>query len=396
MSPGTEPGSERATARIGTSGYEYDHWVGPFYPDALPRDRRFEHYSSRFDTVEINSTFYGLPGAETFDAWRERAPGGFVYALKFSHYGTHLKHLKNSRDTIGNFLERARRLRNHLGPILVQLPPNWGVDPDRLQAFLASTPRDVRWTLELRDPSWLCEDVYALLRDAGAALCVHDMIEDHPREVTADWVYLRYHGDGYAGGYSHQKLTADARRIASHLEQGRDVYAYFNNDAGGHAVEDAANLRRYLRRRLSEESRVAADGCASISGCAGGSGCGRPIEKIEVVGRPTYLCPHEQPLSRGLLLRAARDDGCGRGLARTARGRRPARDRRHPRTPGSRLGLERRRPLPRMGHGGGLFVPCADRVCRRVSIDRLAGNVHAEPRTQEAHQLGQVCLVAHV
>lgn len=245
---GTGPG-RRGHLRVGTSGYLYDHWAGIFYPASLPKRSWFQHYAGEFDAVEINNTFYGLPGAETFDAWRDRAPRGFLYALKFSRYATHMKHLKAPEDTIGNFLEGARRLKAHLGPILVQLPPRWHVDVDRLRGFLESAPSDLRWAVEVRHRSWLCEDVFGVLRASGAALCIHDMLEDHPWVVTADWVYLRYHGDRYRGSYTHQKLAAEADRIAGHLSAGRDVFAFFNNDVGGHAVRNAVDLRRYVRRR---------------------------------------------------------------------------------------------------------------------------------------------------
>lgn len=242
--------------RVGTSGYQYDHWVGDLYPESLPRSEWFARYARTFDTVEINNTFYGLPGPETFDAWRDRAPGDFLYALKFSRYGTHMKHLKDSADTIGTFLERARRLEDRLGPILVQLPPSWHVDVNRLRTFLDAAPGDLRWSVELRDPSWLCDDVFTVLREAGAALCIHDLVDDHPREVTADWVYLRYHGHRYEDGYSHQKLTAEAARASRHLRKGRDVFAYFNNDLGGHAVHDASDFRRYVETRCGDEGRA--------------------------------------------------------------------------------------------------------------------------------------------
>jgi len=129
----------------------------------------------------------------------------------------------------------------------VQLPPRWSPDVARLDAFLAAAPTDVRWAVEFRDPRWLCDAVYDVLRAHGAALCIHDGIPDHPRVVTADWVYLRFHGNGYRGSYSPQALTATAGRIARHLARRRDVYAYFNNDVGGHAVRNAADLRRYVR-----------------------------------------------------------------------------------------------------------------------------------------------------
>lgn len=236
--------------RVGTAGYQYDDWAGRFYPETLPKARRFEHYTDVFDTVEINNTFYGMPEAATFEGWREQAPEGFLYALKFSRYGTHLKHLKDPENTIAYFLDRARYLDERLGPILVQLPPRWRPDPERLRAFLTVAPAEVRWTVELREASWLREDVLDILREFGAALCIHDLIDDHPWIRTTDWMYVRYHGDGYAGSYSPQRLSADADRLAVHLAEGRDVYAYFNN-TGGDAVKDALRLRRFLERRVA-------------------------------------------------------------------------------------------------------------------------------------------------
>ena len=233
--------------RVGTSGYQYDHWRGLFYPSGLAKRRWFEYYASHFDSVEINNTFYQLPGEHTFDAWRAQAPEGFCFALKFSRYGSHLKRLKQPEDSIARFLGRAGRLGATLGPILVQLPPRWSPDLERLEAFLEAAPPERRFAVEFRDPRWLCEPVYGLLRRCGAALCVHDLIEGHPREITADWVYLRFHGERYAGSYSHQFLAAAAARIRRELARRLDVYAYFNNDLGGHAVRNALDLRRYVR-----------------------------------------------------------------------------------------------------------------------------------------------------
>ena len=235
-----------ACAHIGTSGYQYDHWRGSFYPNALPKKEWFAHYARHFDAVEINNTFYHLPSAETFEHWREAAPTGFCYALKFSRYGSHLKCLKDPEATVGKFLDAARRLNEYLGPVLVQLKPNWTSDLPRLRAFLETVPRDVRWAVEFRNPDWLRPEAFDLLREFNAALCVHDMLPDHPRETTADWVYLRFHGDHYHGSYSPQFLTALAGRIREHLDEGRDVHAYFNNDAEGFAVENARDLMRYL------------------------------------------------------------------------------------------------------------------------------------------------------
>jgi uncharacterized protein YecE (DUF72 family) len=232
--------------RIGTSGYHYEHWQGVFYPKEIPKDRWFAHYARHFDTVEINNTFYHLPQEATFDSWYDQAPAGFCYALKFSRYGSHLKRLKAPQESIDTFIHRAERLKSYLGPILVQLPPRWKVNAQRLAAFLEAAPKRDRWAVEFRDPSWLCDEIYAILAEHRAALCIHDMIDNHPRRMTADWTYLRFHGDHYRGSYSHQFLTAEARCIREYLADGLDVFAYFNNDQQGYAVQNAADLRRYV------------------------------------------------------------------------------------------------------------------------------------------------------
>jgi uncharacterized protein YecE (DUF72 family) len=232
------------TLRVGTSGWQYPHWRGIFYPRGLAVRSWFDHYAGVFDTVEVNNTFYRLPEAHTFDAWRVQAPPGFVYALKFSRYATHLRRLLDPAESIGLFMERAERLGAHLGPILVQLPPRWRCDAGRLDRFLDEAPRSRRFAVELRDSSWLCPEVYEVLRRHRAALCIHDLIAGHPERLTADWVYRRFHG-GSGGCYSPQKLAAVARALRRHLGGGLDVYAFFNNDAHGWAVANARALRRY-------------------------------------------------------------------------------------------------------------------------------------------------------
>ena len=233
--------------RIGTSGYQYDHWKGVFYPKELPKKSWFGHYASHFDTVEINNTFYRLPEAKAFDTWRRQAPKGFCYALKLSRYGTHLKRLKDPKRWIRNFTDRAKKLRETLGPILVQLPPHWDVNVERLEIFLETAPRKYRWAVEFRDPRWLRAEIYAILKSHNAALCIHDMIEKHPREVTANWVYQRFHGIRYGGNYTQQVLREQARQIKAYLDQGLDVFAYFNNDRDGYALQNAAELKNHIR-----------------------------------------------------------------------------------------------------------------------------------------------------
>lgn len=237
---------ERAEFRVGTSGWQYDDWKGTFYSPRLTKDQWFGYYAQYYDTVEVNNTFYHLPSADAFDAWRNQAPPGFLYALKFSRYGTQMKKLKDPEGSIDNFMERARRLKSFLGPILVQLPPHWKSNPERLDAFLGVAPCDVRWAVELRDPSWLNDDVFAVLRNHGAALVIHDLIKDHPQVATTDWVYMRFHGVDYSHDYSPQALTAAAERVTGYLGQGLDVYVYFNNDYHGYALNNARDLRRLV------------------------------------------------------------------------------------------------------------------------------------------------------
>ncbi len=241
------------TIRIGTSGYQYAHWRGCFYPERLAQKDWFAFYATRFDTVEINNTFYQLPSAKTFAAWSGQAPPDFCYAVKLNRYITHIKRLKAPAHALQKFVRRAEKLGHHLGPILVQLPPRWDVNPRRLETFLKAASPAHRWCVEFRDPRWLVEPIYALLRRYGAALCVHDLIEDHPNVITASWTYLRFHGNGYGGSYSSKFLKSVAGRIREYAAGSLDVYAYFNNDAYGFAVKNALSLRKLLNTAAPRE-----------------------------------------------------------------------------------------------------------------------------------------------
>lgn len=236
----------RGLARVGTSGWQYDHWKGLFYPSRLSKAQWFTYYAGRFATVEVNNTFYRLPSAKVFERWRDQAQPGFVYALKYSRFATHQKRLLEPDKHLGLFLGRARLLGDLLGPVLVQLPPTMRPNLSRLEAFLAVAPRDVRWAVEFRNEGWLTPAVLDILRRHGAALVVHDKFPGHTDEPTTGFVYYRFHGGRFDGGYDPDSLSASAMRMAAHAEQGRDVYAYFNNDLGGHAVHDARTLSRLL------------------------------------------------------------------------------------------------------------------------------------------------------
>ena len=240
-----------AEARVGCSGWVYKDWRGLVYPEKLPQRLWFTHYATLFDTVEINNTFYRLPTDTAVEGWERQAPAGFTYALKVGQFGSHRMKLRDAASWLPNHLDRVRLLGPSLGPNLLQLPPRWRRDPARLEEFLAAAPRDMRWAVEMRDPSWLHEDIYAVLRAFGAALCIHDLLPEHPWVLTTDWTYVRFHGPRalevkYVGRYGRNRLTPAAVRMNEWLAAGIDVYAYFNNDYDGHAVHDAQTLRTLL------------------------------------------------------------------------------------------------------------------------------------------------------
>ena len=236
-------------ARIGCSGWQYNHWRGDFYPAELPIARWFRHYAAQFDTVEINNTFYRLPEAVTFERWARQAPEGFVYAVKASRFLTHMKKLKDPEEPLARLFERMRPLCRHLGPVLYQLPPGWKLDRVRLEHFLQALPAGTKHVLEFRDPSWYADDVSALLERYGVARCLHDMKGSATgQERVGPFVYVRFHGPSgtYQGGYPAARLERWAAWLNAQRRDGAEVFAYFNNDVGGHAPRDAVTLRRLL------------------------------------------------------------------------------------------------------------------------------------------------------
>jgi uncharacterized protein YecE (DUF72 family) len=243
-----------SVARVGCSGWVYKHWRGPVYPPDLPAKRWFEHYAGLFDSVEINNSFYRLPTEAAAEGWAAQAPDGFVYTLKLGQFGSHRMKLKDAGSWLPNHLDRVERMGATAGPTLVQLPPRWKRNAERLDEFLSVAPKQLRWAVELREPSWLHDEVYDVLRRHGAALCIHDLLAGHPWERTTDWTYVRFHGPrateaAYQGRYGPDGLTCAAEQLSDWLAEGCDVYAYFNNDDSGYAVEDAQWLRDRLGHR---------------------------------------------------------------------------------------------------------------------------------------------------
>ncbi len=233
--------------RIGTSGWQYGHWKGPVYPPRFPSARMLPAYAQWFDTVEINSSFYGLPTETTVAGWRDATPPDFRFAWKGSRYITHLKKLKDPAEPLERMYGRAVALGGKLGPILFQLPPRFPRDLERLSGLIALLRPDYRHAFEFRDPSWHDDAVLALLRQHNLAWCSYELAGFRsPIEVSADFTYVRLHGptnEAYRGSYSDQQLAAWAERVQAWRESLRAVYIYFDNDEAGYAVHDASRLR---------------------------------------------------------------------------------------------------------------------------------------------------------
>jgi uncharacterized protein YecE (DUF72 family) len=223
--------------RVGTSGFAFKEWKGPFYPADLKDDAMLGYYSGRYPTVEINNTFYRLPREHVLQEWASRVPDGFTFAIKASQRITHYGRLKAGAATALDFLLRTTStLGSKLGPVLFQLPPNLEKDADRLRAFLELLPSDRRFTIEFRHESWFDDEIFDALRARDVALCVAESEEFTGVDVsTASWGYMRLHRQDYTDAM----LAAWRARLAAH--GWKDAYVFFKHDyidgAGPLAVE---------------------------------------------------------------------------------------------------------------------------------------------------------------
>jgi uncharacterized protein YecE (DUF72 family) len=234
---------------IGTSGWYYDHWEGPFYPKGMAKKDYLEFYSRNFHTAEINNSFYQMPQKKSLRRWRDTVPESFVFSVKASQYITHMKKLKDPEKPVSKFLRQVEVLEGKMGPILFQLPPRWKVNLERLDSFLKALPSDFRYAIEFRDSSWCQEQVYELLSQKGVSFCIYDLDRrQSPREVTADFVYIRLHGpDGaYKGKYDSQSLSGWAGAISAWLRNEKEVFCYFDNDQSGYATQNALALNHMM------------------------------------------------------------------------------------------------------------------------------------------------------
>lgn len=236
---------------IGTSGWSYDHWQGILYPEGASSAKRLECYLSRFHTVELNSSYYRWPSDVAFMSWRRRMPDDFLLTVKAPRFLTHFSRLLKPEKWIQRITHSLSLLENRCGIFLLQLSPKMACDYARLAYFLEQMPKWIRVAVEFRHASWHNDDIFRLLEQHDAAYCV--MSGAHLPcilRATAHFVYVRMHGPDpnhiYAGSYSDDDLRWWADRIREWQAMNKDVFVYFNNDGGGHAVRNAEALRSFL------------------------------------------------------------------------------------------------------------------------------------------------------
>ena len=243
--------SESSQIRVGCSGWQYRHWRELFYPKGLAQTRWFAFYAEHFDTVEINSSFYHLPKASTFEKWRDEAPPGFCYAIKANRFITQAKKLLDCEEPMERMMTATRHLGDRLGPMLYQLPPGMKINLERLETFLKILPSGVTSVFEFRNGSWYDPETYDLLDRYGAGFVVHDMPGSRSERIAVGpVVYVRFHGgEGkYWGRYSDEGLLSWTDWLIEQARSGRTCWCYFNNDIHGHAIEDARTLKAMVRQ----------------------------------------------------------------------------------------------------------------------------------------------------
>lgn len=231
---------------VGTSGWQYDDWRDALY-GKTPKSKWLETFAERFNAVEVNNTFYRLPSVETFAAWRDRTPDGFVFAIKASRFITHVRRLADVAEPVTVLIERASTLANKLGPVLYQLPPSLRRDDALLNSFLDGLPPYPRSAIEFRHESWFDDAVFARMRDRDVALCVaHGDPGTSPVRIPASWAYFRLHGGPDYRQYTDDENRGIAAVVAETAAAADPVCVFFDNDPGGAAVRDASALKENL------------------------------------------------------------------------------------------------------------------------------------------------------
>jgi uncharacterized protein YecE (DUF72 family) len=237
---------------IGTSGWNYPHWRGVFYPQGVSQNKWLLYYTKFFNTVELNVTFYRLVPVETFENWRKNTPQDFYFVAKGSRFITHIKKLKDIQGPLGLFFKNAAGLGDKLVTVLWQFPPSFKKDIKLLEDFIKLLrKKKIRQAFEFRNESWFVRDVYELLKRYNFCLCIaHSKRFPCIKELTSDFLYLRFHGGEslYSSNYSDKELrnwAEFARRF-----KGKDTLAFFNNDAQGFAVKNALRFKELLTKDI--------------------------------------------------------------------------------------------------------------------------------------------------
>jgi uncharacterized protein YecE (DUF72 family) len=232
---------------IGTSGWNYDHWKGSFYPDKLPKAGWLKYYAQVFSSIEVNATFYRQMKESTFTKWRQDTPEGFIWAVKASRFITHIQKLHDVKEPVERFFGSVSPLEEKLGPVLFQIPPSLHYDRPLLEEFCSLLPAGRRCTMEVRHESWTNKEALSIMKKYGIAWCISDSAGRYPylEELTSDFVYIRLHGseDLYASNYSEKELESWTAKIRAF---GVDTYAYFDNDFMGYAPQNALRLKELL------------------------------------------------------------------------------------------------------------------------------------------------------
>ncbi|GAB6282830.1 MAG: DUF72 domain-containing protein [Ignavibacterium sp.] len=236
---------------IGTSGWNYPHWKGLFYPDDLSQTKWLQFYASKFSTVELNSTFYHLPKEKTYENWKNKVSKNFIFSVKASRFITHIKKLNNVEENLKIFLDGVKLLKEKLGPILFQLPPNFKYDLERLNNFINFLPKKYFYTFEFRDKSWWNDEIYTLLKKNNCAFCIFELDELlSPKEITTDFIYVRLHGHKkrYGGDYGLELLNQWAEFFIKQMNSNKNIYCYFDNDENAYAIKNAGELITILSK----------------------------------------------------------------------------------------------------------------------------------------------------
>jgi uncharacterized protein YecE (DUF72 family) len=243
---------------IGTSGWNYKHWKGLFYPEEIPESKWLEYYSRFFNTVEINMTFYRFPDEKSVEKWEKMVPAGFLFSVKGNRIITHVKKLKDIENLLKRFLTIISLFGRKLGPVLFQLPPSFAFKKERLNEFckVLSSQNIIekgKFSIEMREKSWLNEETFSILKFYGISLCFSDYPElEVSSPLTSSFAYIRRHGPSslYSSCYTEKEIEEDSRFILELIREKKDVFIYYNNDAYAWAVKNALQLKEKIEKCL--------------------------------------------------------------------------------------------------------------------------------------------------